>query len=109
MSRIDRIRRTEILRRASKNEPDEAEEARDSGPVNLPVPVGRASTVPPRDNRPGGAAYFAAQLIGQDGERRGLRAGATAIDQAKASYNRAEWSGSKDRRARKGRITRTEA
>lgn len=107
MSRIERIRRAELVRRANKSE-EAAEEAREAEVVNLPVPVGRARTVPPRDERPGGAAQFAAQLMGQDGEKRGLKAGAPLFDAAKTTYSRIEWSGSKDRRARKGRITRTE-
>ena len=106
MSRIERIRRAELVRRANKSE--EATEEAEAEVVNLPVPVGRARTVPPRDERPGGAAQFAAHLMGQDGERRGLKAGAPLIDAAKTSYSKIEWSGSKDRRARKGRITRTE-
>ena len=31
-----------------------------------------------------------------------------SIDSASASYNRIEWSGGNDRRARKGRIAKTE-
>ena len=107
MSRIERIRRAELVRRANKSE-EAAEEAGEAEVVNLPVPVGRARTVPPRDERPGGAAQFAAQLMGQDGEKRGLRAGEPFIQSAKATYSRIEWSGSKDRRARQGGLTRTE-
>jgi hypothetical protein len=106
MSRIERIRRAELVRRANRRE--EAEESPEAEVVNLPVPVGRARTVPPRDERPGGAAHFTAQLIGQDGEKRGLKAGALLIEAAKQTYSKIEWSGSRDRRARKGRITRTE-
>jgi hypothetical protein len=51
---------------------------------------------------------FSAQLIGQDGQKRGLRGGDPVIDSAKTAYNRTEWSGSRDRRARKGRAARTE-
>ncbi|HEY8574081.1 hypothetical protein [Phenylobacterium sp.] len=106
MSRIERIRRADLLRRASKSET--ADEAAEAEVVNLPVPVGRARTVPPRDERPSGAAAFAAQLMGQDGERRGLKAGAPLMEAAKTTYSKIEWSGAKDRRARKGRITRTD-
>jgi hypothetical protein len=51
------------------------------------------------------ASQIEAQLIG---ERRGLRAGASTIDQAKAIYNKTEWSGERDRRAPKGRAAKTE-
>lgn len=107
MSRIDRIQRAVSARRASKTEPDRTQEARSAGASNLPVPV--SPVEPPRsfrDERPRGYAEFAAQVIGQGGERRGLRAGASLLDHARHAYNRTEWSGSYDRRARKGRAAR---
>jgi hypothetical protein len=103
-SPIDPTRRAARLRRAARAqaagaEADRAQEAQEvGGAAGLPVPVGA-----PRAERPAGAAIFDAQLLGQDGEKRGLRAGPLAIDRAKASYNRVEWSGAKDRRSRKGR------
>ncbi|HEX4710515.1 hypothetical protein [Phenylobacterium sp.] len=71
--------------------------------ANLPVPVTPARTVPPRTAV--GAAAIEAQL---QGERRGLRGGAKMIEEAKVTYARTEWSGSKDRRRPKGRNTKTE-
>lgn len=106
MSRIERIRRSELIRRANKSE--EAAEETEAEVVNLPVPVGRARTVPPRDYRPSAGAAFEAHLMGQDGEKRGLKAGEPLIQSAKITYSRIEWSGSKDRRAPRGHITRTE-
>ena len=41
-------------------------------------------------------------------QRRGLRAGPSIHDIARSAYNKTEWSGSYDRRARKGRAARTE-
>jgi hypothetical protein len=108
MSRIERIRRSDLIRRATRPETDETSEADEANVVNLPVPVGAARTVPPRNSRPQGEAAFAAQLLGQDGQKRGLKAGQELIDAAKSSYVRTEWSGAKDRRARKGGITRTD-
>jgi hypothetical protein len=68
---------------------------------NLPVPVGSPRTIPrPPPSEPG--ATFAAHLLGQDGHKRGLRAGPGLIETARQLYNRTEWSGAKDRRARKG-------
>lgn len=109
MSRIDRIQRAVSARRASKTETDRTEEARASGASNLPVPITPVDA--PRtfqDERPRGYAEFAAQIIGQGGERRGLRAGPSLLDHARHAYNRTEWSGSYDRRARKGRAAREE-
>ena len=71
--------------------------------ANLPVPVTPARTVPPK--APIGAAAIQAQM---EGERRGLRGGAKMIEEAKLTYARTEWSGSKDRRRPKGRTTKTE-
>ncbi|WP_337186936.1 hypothetical protein [Phenylobacterium sp.] len=106
MSRIDRIRRAALVRRAYRAEADGPDAATRAEP-GLPVPAGRVE--PPRSFRDGAAeSGFAAQLIGQDGQRRGLRAGASLLDFARAAYNRVEWSGSFDRRARKGRQAKTE-
>lgn len=76
---------------------------------SLPVPVeSRTETPPPPPRgRSDGAAVFAAQLLGQDGQKRGLRAPGT-VETAKGAYTRAEWSGRIDRRARKGRMGKTE-
>ena len=80
---------------------DELEAAAEAS--NLPVPVTPARTIPPRTPVAGSAAIEAQKL----GERRGLRAGASVIDQAKVTYTRTEWSGSQDRRAPKGRAAAT--
>jgi hypothetical protein len=109
MSRIDRIRRAALVRRAQKAEGEDVAGAPTSNGANLPIPVGPV-TAPRtfRDETRRGDTEFAAQLMGQTGERRGLRAGASLLDLARDSYNRTEWSGSYDRRAGKGRRTRTE-
>lgn len=107
MSRIDQIRRTVSARKALRAHADRAEEARASGAANVPVPIAPVEPARSfRDERPRGFSEFAAQVIGQHGERRGLRAGATLMDRARDAYNRTEWSGSYDRRARAGRTTR---
>jgi hypothetical protein len=108
-SPIDPIRRAANLRRARRaSDAQRPEDSPESESANLPVPVGPARAVPPPEPIMATDAVFAAQMLGQDGQKRGLRAGPTAIDQARTSYNRAEWSGSKDRRARKGTQAKTE-
>jgi hypothetical protein len=52
---------------------------------------------------------FAAQLMGQDGQRRGLRAGPQAIEDAQDAYREREYSGPFDRRVKAGVLTVTEA
>jgi hypothetical protein len=105
-SRIDPIRRAILNRKAGKADPA-AQETAETEASNLPVPVDRVSRILPRE-ADDGHAIFAAQLIGQDGQKRGLRAGPEVIDVAKTAYNRTEWSGAKDRRAPKGGKAKTE-
>ena len=107
MSRIDPIRRSDLPRKAVRREPD-APGAAEAEIVRLPVAVERVSRILPRDDEQSGPAAFAAQLIGQDGQKRGLRAGPELFDSAKSLYNRTEWSGSKDRRAPAGGKARTD-
>jgi hypothetical protein len=105
-SSIDPIRRPPSARRPKKSAADVVDEIEGKGEVEatgLPIPVSPARTIPPR-TPVATAAQIEAQLIG---ERRGLRAGASVIDQAKVTYNRTEWSGSKDRRAPKGQAAKT--
>ena len=94
-------------RRATDDIPHDDVQASESGGTNLPIPLGPARTVPPKDPAVGGAG-IEAQLLGQTGARRGLRAGPTVIDTARHSYNRTEWSGAKDRRTPKGRAAKTD-
>jgi hypothetical protein len=105
MSSIDPIRRAERLRRAARAR---AEEAASAG-ANLPVPAEPARTHASRRPAPLPTdAAFDAHLLGQAGEKRGLRAGPALIDRAAQSYNRAEYSGAKDRRQPKGAGGKTE-
>jgi hypothetical protein len=106
-SPIDPIRRPQPPRRARKSSGEPVDETFESVSANLPVPVGKAHTVEPPHPVHGGAA-IEAQILGQTGARRGLRAGPTVIDSAKHAYNKIEWSGKKDRRAPKGRVAKTD-
>ena len=53
------------------------------------------------------AAPVGAQLLGER-QRRGLRAGPEVLEQARSTYLQTEYAGPRDRRPRKGQITRTE-
>jgi hypothetical protein len=106
-SRIDPIRRGPQVRRSAKADPAARQEAAEAEVVRLPVPLDRVSRVLPRAPEDAHAA-FAAQLMGQEGQKRGLRAGPELFGAAKTSYNRTEWSGAKDRRAPKGGKAKTE-
>jgi len=80
---------------------------------NLPMVIEQpAPTAPqPAAETPqaaGAAAAFAAQMLGQAGQKRGLRGGPETLGKARSSYLETEWSGPADRRPRAGRITKTE-
>ena len=68
--------------------------------AQLPVVV----TPPPEaDAKP----ILSAHLIGQEGQKRGLRGGPETLSKAKAAYLTAEWSGPTDRRNRAGVMSKT--
>ena len=109
MSRIDRIRNTVSARKAARAHAERSDQAFEPPTRNLPVPAG--PVVAARglgDERRQADAEVAAQMLGQDGQRRGLRGGTPVLQAAQSAYNRTEWSGSYDRRARQGRQTRTD-
>jgi hypothetical protein len=109
MSRIDRIRHAALVRRANRAEAGQAEDSHGASDANLPVAVApAAATRTFKDDSRQGYSEVVAQLMGQHGERRGLRAGPGLFGVARNAYNSIEWSGRYDRRAPKGRQTRTE-
>jgi hypothetical protein len=98
-------------RRATADEDDQAEAGAPEAPTaaQLPAPIAPTTVYrePPRSRRAALAA-FAAQLLGQGGQKRGLRGGPETLDKARAAYLETEWSGPSDRRLRRGGITKTE-
>jgi hypothetical protein len=48
----------------------------------------------------------AAQMLGQSGQRRGLKGGPEVLDEARTSYLETEWSGPDDRRTPTGGLKR---
>lgn len=79
---------------------------RRAGKSGLPVLAGAA---PANDEAPAASeAVFAAQVLGQSGQKRGLKGGLPVLEAAKSAYLGAEWSGPQDRRRRTGKIAKTE-
>ncbi len=77
---------------------------------NLPVPYGAASEqarVQPGTRRTRTEAAYAAQLLGQDGQRRGLKGGPPVLEAARGAYLEAEYAGPDDRRLPAGLLRRT--
>ena len=77
------------------------------------MPVAHAEPVEPakpaEDTAPlDPAAAFAAQLMGQTGQRRGLKGGPPVMDAARTSYLGTEYSGEKDRRPPAGLVKKTD-
>ena len=68
-------------------------------------PPARPAPTPPADP---GAAVFAAQLMGQTGQRRGLKGGPPVLDAARSAYLGAEHSGAAERRPQPGKAKDTD-
>ena len=62
----------------------------------------------PTPTEPGAEAAYTAQVLGQTGQKRGLKGGPPVLEQAKSAYLGAAYSGSGDRRPRPGKVTKTE-
>ncbi|MDR3508629.1 MAG: hypothetical protein P4L64_12090 [Caulobacteraceae bacterium] len=76
---------------------------------NLPVPVTTVVAEEPAGEDPSASqTAYAAQMMGQGGQKRGLRGGKETLDRARSTYLETEWSGPNDRRVRAGIITKTE-
>jgi hypothetical protein len=109
-SPVDPIRRVERVRRA-RNAPSAQADPASAGDFDerrLPTVVESNAEPPPAGGvRPAAAAY-AAHVLGQDGQKRGLRGGKPVLDAARQTYTRTEWSGAADRRAKLGASTKTE-
>ena len=103
---IDPIRRAQAARRAlpapSDADPPEADGEEDVTFVRDEQPA------PPPNPRRGAFATFAAHLMGQSGQKRGLRGGQEVLDAARSTYLGTEYSGTADRRPKAGLIKKTE-
>ena len=65
----------------------------------------RPAPTPPVDASP---AAFAAQLLGQSGQKRGLKGGPPVLGAARNTYLGAEYSGPSERRPKPGKATDTD-
>lgn len=54
------------------------------------------------------AAAFAAQMMGQSGQRRGLKGGPPVLDEARSTYLGRAYSGAAERRPKPGKATDTD-
>lgn len=96
---IDPVRRSGAVRRIQRSGRGDF--------ADRSVPALYEAPQPPALAQPTGPeAAFAAHLLGQDGQRRGLRGGRETLDRARNVYNRIEYSGIADRRTPKGHLAR---
>lgn len=98
-------RRWRFRRREDRDAAPPPETEAQAEPVAGPEP----QPAPDLGERLSGFAAFAAQMLGQPGQKRGLRGGPETLEKARAAYLEAEYSGPSDRRLSTGRITKTEA
>lgn len=68
-------------------------------------PPARPAPMPAPD---ASAAAFAAQLIGQTGQRRGIKGGPPVLDAARSTYLETRYSGADERRPRPGKAEDTD-
>ena len=80
--------------------------SRDLVPLDAPA-EGAARPASPAA-KPSADPAFSAQLMGQDGQKRGLKGGAPVLDAARSTYLGREYSGAKERRPPAGKTTKTE-
>jgi hypothetical protein len=73
--------------------------------ILAPNPPPEAAEQAPSD--PGAEAAYTAQVLGQTGQKRGLKGGPPVLEQARSAYLEAAYSGPLDRRPPPGRVTRT--
>lgn len=62
----------------------------------------------PTAAEPHAEAAFTAQVLGQTGQKRGLKGGQPVLEEARSAYLGAAYSGSRDRRPAPGRVTKTD-
>ena len=90
-----------------------AAEAKAAAASRAVVPAGErvdhaASPAKPAVSPLAPPALFAAQVLGQKGQKRGLKGGPPVLDAARSTYLGAEYSGPRDRRPRVGKARQTE-
>lgn len=100
---IDPIRRSSPSRRALVVRQDPSAEAQSEDVVFAQD----EEPAPPPPPRRSGFATFAAHLMGQTGQKRGLRGGQEMLDSARSTYLGTEYSGESDRRPRAGLLKKT--
>ncbi len=96
---IDKVR--SATERRSRERRESERRRFSTGTELVPVPT-------PAPSEPPVEAAFTAQVLGQTGQKRGLKGGPPVLEQARSAYLGAAFSGPGDRRPRPGKVTKTE-
>lgn len=107
---VDPVRRDD--RRAADRRAAErraASASRALVPTDFPAEPAEPPARPaPRPSTDAGAAIFAAQMMGQTGQRRGLKGGPPVLGAARSAYLGTEHSGAGERRPQPGKAKDTD-
>ncbi|GAA0870488.1 hypothetical protein GCM10009116_23240 [Brevundimonas basaltis] len=109
---VDPVRRRDDRRERDRRAAERraASASRNLVPVDVPAepaePPARPAPAPTSD---ASAATFAAQMMGQTGQRRGLKGGPPVLDAARSTYLGNAYSGSAERRPKPGKASDTDA
>ena len=98
-------------RRSADRRAKKESASRELVPVGKAVhhnPAGPAAQQKPLTEAQAAAAAFAAQMLGQGGQRNGIKGGPPVMDAARSAYLGAEYAGEKDRRPPVGTTKRTD-
>ena len=78
-------------------------------PIDFPAePAGPPARPAPAPASEASAAAFAAQMLGQSGQRRGLKGGPPVLDAARSTYLGNAYSGAAERRPKPGKASDTD-
>ena len=94
-------------RKTDRRQAQRRENSRDLVPLHSPAETS-VRPASPAAPRPSADPAFAAQLMGQEGQKRGLKGGAPVLDAARSTYLGREYSGAKERRPTAGKTTKTD-
>lgn len=107
---IDPILAADPEKRGSERRSGERRAGRARDPQRAaPVVVEAAPSPAPEAVAPADpSTTFSAQLLGQPGQKRGLRGGPETLERAREAYLGAQWRGPRDRRIARGKAAKAE-
>ncbi|MBX7248986.1 MAG: hypothetical protein K1X35_08100 [Caulobacteraceae bacterium] len=105
---IDPVRRSVASRPTRRRGEDRRREGQGDARPDMAFPVPAPERHDPEPTPPPSDSAFAAQVLGQGGQKKGLKGGPEVLNKARGAYLGAEYSGEADRRPPPGLIKKTE-